>query len=163
MTNLRGFDTAEEEVGSSNSKIYGAAIVAAAIGAFVVFGFATGMWNAPPPAKPATFNVASNAVAPLPPVAPAAVPPTELGTPAPAVPAPVEMAPVQPVRHAPTIRAARAHVRAPAAVPQDEISPVVAPVTSPVDIAPPPAPLETLPVQTAPVQPEPTPPAQPQL
>jgi len=168
MSDLRGQQMPEDEAGSKKNKLYGAAIVAAAIGAVGIFGYATGMWNSPPPPKPATFNVVSNQV-PTP-----APPPVEMGTPTPVVPAaaPVRevIAPTLPARKAPTIKAARVHLRAPAA--PAEISPVVmspvaAPIVAPIDIAPPPAPIQAPPVQTAPALPvpeqvAPIPPAQPQ-
>jgi len=154
MSDLRGTQVPEDETGSNKNKIYGAAIVAAAIGVVAVYGFATGMWNTPPP-KAATFNVASNEVAPP------APPPVEMGSPTPVVPAAAPVrevaAPVQPERKAPTIKAARAHVRTPAVTVPDEVAPVAAPVPAPIDITPPPAPLQTPVVLTAPALPAPSP------
>jgi len=169
MSDLRVFEKSEDETGNNTNKIYGAAIVAAVVGAVGIFSFATGMWNSPPPQK-ATFNVASNEVPP--PAVPAPiVPPTKLDTPTPVIPAAVPMrevnAPVQPVRKAPTIKAARVHARAPAAMVPDEVSPVAAPVLAPINIPPPPVlteapPVQTVPLQPAPVQAAPTAPVQPQ-
>jgi len=158
MTNMRGFETPEDEAGSNKNKIYAASIVAGAVGVFAVVSLATGMWSSPP-AQKATFNVASNNVAPLPPVTPAA----EMAAPTPVAQAPVEMAPAPPVRQVAPVRAARIQTRAPAALPPDETSPVVAPQASP-DIVSSPAPTQPSSTVTEPLQPapEPTPSAQPQ-
>jgi len=166
MSDLRVFEKSEDETGNNTNKIYGAAVVAAVVAAVGIFGYATGMWKSPP-AQKATFNVASNEIPP-PAVQAAVVPPTELGTPTPVIPSAVPVrevnAPAEPVRKAPTIKAARVHVRAPAATVPDEISPVAAPVLAPIDIAPPPVLTQAPPVQTVPVQPAPAPtlPVQPQ-
>jgi len=161
MTNLRGFETQEDEAGSNTNKIYAASIVAGAVVVFAVVSLATGMWTSPP-AQKASFHVAANDIAPLPPVTPAA----DMRTPTPVAPTPVaqapaEMAPAPAVRHAAPVRAARMQVRAPTVLPQDENSPVVAPQASP-DIASTPAPTQPSSTVTEPLQSAPEPTAQPQ-
>ena len=162
MSDLRGYNAREVEVGINTNKIIGAIVVATAIGAIGTYSYATGMWDSPPVQTMAP-RVASNNV-PSPPIPTVQQRQTVIPPVAPEADAPTQPSP-------PPVKAARKHVSAPAATrsrtatdnSSDRISPspVAPPDTAPDTSIAPPATAPAAPTQSAPAQPIQSTPAQP--